>query len=184
MQRGSTPNTELTTSSRRGSQFNFYAMQAELRSLDGVIQSLGGCILPWRFGNIKNSVLTQLPLDSREYIGNSVYVTPKILLDKIFTRFVKEQGFSVIQEDTSPVIEFSFPTIRKNTLYKGRLYSHWGYWGRDDWVAYDPILRETYKKLVSFLKKNVLTEEKHHKDPLSAGAIQFVEDGGELGNSL
>ena len=85
-----------------------------------------------------------------------------------------------VDVSVSPVIELSPSCTRGSEVGMGRLYVHNGYDGRDGWVWKPDAVSDTYEALVRWLRKNVLTKEKHGVGYVSRGAKAHVEGGGTL----
>jgi hypothetical protein len=92
-----------------------------------------------------------------------------------------DNGIFTIDQTTSPVIELDCSVLRDNgSLSCGRLFFQGGYDGREAWVAYPESLYGDFKKVVSFMKRCLLTEERMYLAYVSKGSHSYVSNGGRL----
>jgi hypothetical protein len=157
----------------KSSQFLFFLMPDETAIVLNFIASQN-C------GIYLEKCVTPEPLDCGISCDQGlVLFSPRQLSNRITTCKVSETLYT-IDRTTSPAIEFSRPYQRANSVSRGRFYFHRGYDGREEWVAYPDILYSTYKMVVAFMKKTLLTKQKEYGGYVSKGCIRYIANGGRL----
>jgi hypothetical protein len=107
------------------------------------------------------------------------YLCPTELMSQVDYHSISSNKYSVTFT-VSPVIEFDLSVMRDKKLSRGRLYVNFGFDGRDGWVAYPDILSSKHKKIVSYLKRKILTKERYLAGYLSHNAKTLLKEGWEL----
>ncbi|MEW6076544.1 MAG: hypothetical protein AB1724_01900 [Thermodesulfobacteriota bacterium] len=110
---------------------------------------------------------------------SKVYICPSELKDKIQMTKVSNEIY-VVDETTSPVIEFSCSILRKSELSRGRIYFRGGYFGRDQWMPYPDVLFDIYKKVTSLMNRKFLTKNREYKAYISKGSQNYISEGGVM----
>lgn len=163
----------MTTRIPRTSQFHFFVMPDETRRIVEFLSEQQCAIYPGRLsGNEPKE--SGIPAEVTQ-----VFFCPRELASEIKTYRIKDELFT-IDLTTSPVIEFDPSYLTPNGLSRGRLFFHGGYDGREKWVAYPECLHETYKKVISFMKRSFLTNDRAYLGYVSKGSHKYATEGGQL----
>lgn len=158
----------------KSSQLYFFCMPHEIDQLVQFIVEHDAKIMSGRSSFAKPYIL-----NNKDSIGNTIYACPSQVIAEVkFNRLEDELYY--LDFTISPVIEISLSVDRGGFLSRGRLYTRFGYDGRDGWVSYHESLAKLHKAIVYFLKKEILTKEKCFGAYCSLAALDFRRNGGEL----
>ena len=118
-------------------------------------------------------------IEEARSITNKVYICLDHLINQTQFNKIAEKIYYV-DFTTSPVIEFSSPIDRGDSLSRGRLYIKYGYDGRDGWFPYQESLAQLYRKIIKYFKKNILTRQKYLGAYCSKQSLEFKINGPKL----
>jgi len=118
-------------------------------------------------------------LKNSNSIKHKGFICPYRLISEIKFNKIADEIYYV-DFTTSPVIEFSLSVDRGESISRGKLYIQFGYDGRNGWFSYHESLAQLHKRIVYFLKKEILTKEKCFLAYCSKVALDFQRTGGEL----
>jgi len=160
-------------------QFNFFCLPEEAGVLDKALERWRArtLLLPCREPQPRLAA-SVLSVDSECWLG--VFLCPEELVSGVRFRLVEEQGYYVIDQIRSPVVEFARPFKDSTILRRSRLYVRCGYWEEDRWNDHPHQLLEFYDSLVAALRSTLLTKQRRLGGLLSAGAVEFERRGGVL----
>ena len=161
-------------------QLNFFAMPEELDCLLGVLDNQDASIIGQPSSSPAPEILEHFPLMNEKWWAD-VLLCPTSLVSRIQFEFVKEQQYYLVDKFRSPIIEFMRPVPYRNELRRSRFYMHNGYWNRDDeWIAHPQEVGVLYHSLVTFVRRNLLIDEKRFGFRISRAAREFEEKGGVI----
>lgn len=163
----------MTLKIPHSSQFHFFMMPDETNVVLKFIAEQQCAIYPTQ--------LTAPEPHECDYSRNQgqMFFCPRDISAQITTYRINNELYT-IDRTTSPVIEFDQSYLRADGLSQGRIYFHGGYDGREHWVAYPESLYAIYKKVVSFMKKTLLTKNRKYPGYVSKGSLKYVSEGGCL----
>lgn len=157
----------------RSSQFHFFLMPDETRQIIEFIREQQCSIYPARLSGSEPKEC-DIPPEVAQ-----LFFCPREIASEIKIYRIKDEVFT-IDLTTSPVIEFDPSYLRAKGLSQGRLFFHGGYHGRETWVPYPECLYERYKKVISYMKKKFLTNDRVYVGYVSKASHKYVSEGGQL----
>lgn len=102
-------------------------------------------------------------------------------LDKIVTRHVPEQGYWTLQENDSPVVEFSGCFFDGKILRAGRVYYVDKFWTPDrGWEEKSEAFRKWARMVHTTIKKSLKRRDSKYVEYIGADAQAWVDAGGQL----
>jgi hypothetical protein len=112
-------------------------------------------------------------------IDRSAYICPTDAISSIVFDRISESRYS-INTFVSPIIEIAPSVLRQTELSRGRIYALFGYDGREHWVPHPESLVAAHNAIRLYLKKSILTKEKHLGAFISNEALLYQQRNGKL----
>lgn len=164
-----------------GHQVNYYLLPEELRALESRVRMTGSVVLLHRRSKTNQPQLVDsigVIQDGKPWLFY-VWARSEDLM-KVVLREVPEQGFWVVDEQRSPVVEFDCCGFNGETLNSGRLYYVDGFWGPDrTWIEKPEPFRKWAKSVLAVAKKTLIRRDREYLGP--AANKWLSESEGRLG---
>ena len=138
-----------------GRQINFFMTNSDEDKFIKYVKSTGDVLL---FGYISKTSdfqpLERLPETVTEKFSLGIWLFNRSISKNLETKYIYEQGYFLIDQFNSSVIEFSRCYQEGNAIFRGRIHADFTYMQDNKWINKEPEFGKWYKQIASWLRRN------------------------------
>ena len=165
-----------------GKQVNFYMTQEdEAEFLEFMRSERDVCLIPDTLPTESIACMSYLPKRGETLFWFKVSLWDRNHSPPPKRRHVQEQGYWVVDELNSEVIEFSRSILSEGRLVRGRIWAEMTEWQQTEppsLVRKSKTFEKWFDKLARWIRQHATRDE--NGDYVFPGAAQYESDGGRL----
>jgi hypothetical protein len=165
----------------RSKQLNFYATPDELPEFENYFKERDAVFITLPFANEADFVRRSVSTRTSNKEWEKIYLTTTTFLPQIKTEFIEKQGYYLIDELRSAVMEFirPLPNLFTGNIERCRFYYTKSYYGEaDEVITKDEAFTGWCDALMKgFAKQFLIKAPEVANDKCTKGVLQLVRDG-------
>jgi hypothetical protein len=165
----------------RSKQTNFYATPGELPAFENYFKECDAVFITLPFASNIDFVRTSMSTRTSNKEWEKIYLTKTAFLPQVKTKFIEEQGYYLIDETRSAVMQFSrpLPNLFTGNIERSRFYYVNSYWGEvDEIITKDEAFSKWCDSVRrGFAKRFLIKAVDVADDKCTKGVLQLLQEG-------